>query len=152
MINRISCNKIGPLYVRRILFVILLFKDHNSCLCAVQRSYCIFLYTSIELFLNLVRSWWQLGSDIWAATWQNQQSDCAPSEDSDQPGHPPSLIKVFAVCMKKAWVLGYKLSAQRRLIRLGRFLSFFPRTIATWNGLTTEAVSAETVDGFKSKI
>ena len=29
---------------------------------------------------------------------------------------------------------------------------FFPRTIATWNGLTTEAVSAETVDGFKSKI
>ena len=33
----------------------------------------------------------------WAATWQNQQSDCAPSEDSDQPGHPPSLIRVFAV-------------------------------------------------------
>ena len=29
----------------------------------------------------------------------------APSEDSDQPGHPPSLIRVFAVCMKKAWVL-----------------------------------------------
>ena len=24
---------------------------------------------------------------IWAVTWQNQQSDCAPSEDSDQPGH-----------------------------------------------------------------
>ena len=22
---------------------------------------------------------------------------CAPSEDSDQPGHPPSLIRVFAV-------------------------------------------------------
>ena len=32
----------------------------------------------------------------WAATWQNQQSDCAPSEDSDQPGHPPNLIRVFA--------------------------------------------------------
>ena len=27
----------------------------------------------------------------------NQQSDCVPSEDSDQPGHPPSLIRVFAV-------------------------------------------------------
>ena len=39
----------------------------------------------------------------------------APSEDSDQPGHPPSLIKVFAVRMKKAWVLSYPLSAQRRL-------------------------------------
>ena len=44
---------------------------------------------------------------------------CVPSEDSDQPGHPPSLIRVFAVRMKKAWVLSYPLSAQRRLIRLG---------------------------------
>ena len=35
---------------------------------------------------------------IWAATQQNQQSDCVPSEDSDQPGHLPSLIRVFAVC------------------------------------------------------
>ena len=24
----------------------------------------------------------------------NQQNECAPSEDSDQPGHPPSLIRV----------------------------------------------------------
>ena len=36
---------------------------------------------------------------IWATTWQNQQNECAPSEDSDQPGHPPSLIKVFTVCL-----------------------------------------------------
>ena len=28
---------------------------------------------------------------------------CAPSKDSDQPGHLPSLIRVFAVCMKNAW-------------------------------------------------
>ena len=61
---------------------------------------------------------------LWAALWQNQQSECAPSEDSDQSGHPPSLISVFAVRslisvfavrMKKAWVLSYPLSAQRRL-------------------------------------
>ena len=44
---------------------------------------------------------------------------CAPSEDSDQPGHPPSLISVFAVRKKKAWVLSYPLSAHWRLIRLG---------------------------------
>ena len=44
----------------------------------------------------------------------------APSEDSDQPGHPPSLIRVFAVRMKKVHVLRYPLSAaQERLIRLG---------------------------------
>ena len=53
--------------------------------------------------------------NIWATTWQNQQNECAPSEDSNQSGHPPSLIRVFAVCMKKAWVLSYILSAQRRL-------------------------------------
>ena len=40
---------------------------------------------------------------------------CAPSEDSDQPGHPPRLIRVFAVRMKKACVLSNPLSAQRRL-------------------------------------
>ena len=39
----------------------------------------------------------------------------APSEDSDQPGHPPNLIRVFAVRMKKACILSYPLSAQRRL-------------------------------------
>ena len=51
----------------------------------------------------------------WAATSQNQQCGCTPSEDSDQPGHPPSQIRVFAVRMKKAWVLSYLLSVQRRL-------------------------------------
>ena len=44
---------------------------------------------------------------------------CAPSKDSDQPGHPPSLIRVFTVRMKKAWVVSYPLSAQRGLIKLG---------------------------------
>ena len=40
---------------------------------------------------------------------------CTPSENSDQPGHPPSLIRVFAVPMKKPWILSYPLAAQRRL-------------------------------------
>ena len=52
---------------------------------------------------------------VWATTWQNQQNERAPSEDSDQPGHTPSLNRVFALRMKKAWVLGYPMSAQRRL-------------------------------------
>ena len=57
---------------------------------------------------------------IWAATLQNQQSDCAPSEDSDQPRHPPSLISVFAVRMKKAWVLSYPLSGREDSDQTGR--------------------------------
>ena len=37
---------------------------------------------------------------------------CAPSDDSDQPEHPPSQIRVFTVRMKKAWVLSYPLAHQ----------------------------------------
>ena len=40
---------------------------------------------------------------------------CAPSEDSDQPGHPSSLIRVFVVRMQKPWDLSYLLSARWRL-------------------------------------
>ena len=52
---------------------------------------------------------------IWVMTWQNQQYECAQSEDSDQPGHPPSLIRVFAFRSMGSW--GSKLSScvQRRL-------------------------------------
>ena len=41
---------------------------------------------------------------------------CAPCEDWDQPGHPPSLIRVFAVRMKNHCVLSYPLSAQWSLL------------------------------------
>ena len=62
--------------------------------------------------------YWDEAADeesIWAASWKNQQSERAPSDDSVQPGHLPSLIRVFAVRMRKAWTLSYPLSAQRRL-------------------------------------
>ena len=53
---------------------------------------------------------------IWAASWQNQQSGWyAPNEDSDQPVHPPSLIRAFTV--RSMGSLGSNLSScgQRRL-------------------------------------
>ena len=63
--------------------------------------------------------WWQ-----WISTEprqiQNQHNECAPSEDSYQPGHPPSLIRVFAVRLKKAWVFSYPLSASKDSDRTGR--------------------------------
>ena len=58
---------------------------------------------------------WVNQNEISASSWQNQQRGCAPSEDSDQPGHPPSLMRVFAVSMKKAWVLSYPSSTQGSL-------------------------------------
>ena len=60
--------------------------------------------------------WWISEKfEILTTARQNQQNGCAPSEDSDQPGHLPSLIRVFAVHMKKPWALNYPLSTQRRL-------------------------------------
>ena len=45
---------------------------------------------------NLQKNWYFRQANLrWAASWENQQSDCVPSEDSDQPGHP-MLIWVFA--------------------------------------------------------
>ena len=40
---------------------------------------------------------------------------CAPSENSDQPGHPPSLIRVFAVRSKDSQGPKASSSGQRRL-------------------------------------
>ena len=44
------------------------------------------------------RSWslhWRLIKMIWAEHEKYNKMACAPNEDSDQPGHPPCLIKVF---------------------------------------------------------
>ena len=57
-------------------------------------------------------NWWELYE---SAHDKTNKMPCAPSEDSDQPGHPPSLIRVFTVRMKIASVLSYSLSGQRRL-------------------------------------
>ena len=48
----------------------------------VQSKENYFVINALHIILNK-----------WAASWQNQQSECAPSEDSDQP----SLIRVFSV-------------------------------------------------------
>ena len=82
------------------------------------QPHCWFCHEAAQVLsgnraFQVIQSVWV--KDNWAASWQNQQSECAPSEDSDQPEHPPSLIRVFAVRMKKARILSYPLSAQRRL-------------------------------------
>ena len=51
--------------------------------------------------------------DMWpqymSRDMKKQQNDCTPIEDSDQPGHQVSLIRVFAVRMKNAWALSHPL-------------------------------------------
>ena len=59
---------------------------HDEWIILPEDDCNIWLWHFLEIFSFLV---------TWAMTWQNQQSDCAPSEDSDHPGHPP---RVIAVC------------------------------------------------------
>ena len=62
----------------------------------------------------------ELSNTVFSSTWyrwpnnepphdKTKKKACAPSEDSDQPGRLPSLIRVFTIRMKKACVLSYPL-------------------------------------------
>ena len=108
-------------------FLILrVFHNQNTCsLCSFQRWFTLFARGSVWSFQ------WQYSSlfkwiiyNIRATSWQNQHNDCAPSKDSGQPGHQPSLIRVFAVRWMGSW--GSSLSSCRQgwLIRLGGCLGW----------------------------
>ena len=54
---------------------------------------------------------------IWTCARHNpRKCQVRPGKIQNQPGRPPSLIRVFAVRMKKPWVLSYPISAWWRLI------------------------------------
>ena len=46
---------------------------------------------------------WGRVDKIWATSWQNQQCRCAPSEDSDQPGHPQADLSLRWAHMPFCW-------------------------------------------------
>ena len=59
----------------------------------------------------------------WASCWLHPHMSLSMTKTTkwpvrpaktDQPGHRPSLIRVFAVCMKEHWVLSYPLRSKRR--------------------------------------
>ena len=67
---------------------------------------------------TLLSAWWAHFQYIFTfdpAHDKTYKMTCVSSKDSDHPGHPPSLIRVFIVRMKKPWVLSYPLSTQWRL-------------------------------------
>ena len=80
--------------------------------CCIQTKKGIFfyiVYTFMFRYNPRQRIMWYNKLSI---SWQNQQMACEPTEDSDQPGHPPSLIRVFVVCSLGS--LGPKLSSCRK--------------------------------------
>ena len=83
---------------------------------------CLGSYCFTTIFLTFIvevkqRRSWNVERAIFIIEPRHDKTNkltSVPSEDSEQSGHPPSLIRVFAVRMKKAWVLSYPLSTQRR--------------------------------------
>ena len=57
---------------------------------------------------------------------------CAPNEDSDQPGHPPSLIRVFACAQWVAKNLSFLPADSEGYDQTGRM----PRLIGVFSGRT----------------
>ena len=50
---------------------------------------------------TLARAFHVHSHNIWATSWQTNKMAYVPSKDSDQPGHLPSLMRVFTVCRRK---------------------------------------------------
>ena len=86
--------------------------------CPLEEALGSWLPTELQLkTLRIMLAESYLGIHIWFEPLHDKTNKmtCAPSEDSDQPGHPPSLIRVFAVRLKKHWVLSCPECAWRRL-------------------------------------
>ena len=80
---------------------------------------------SIELFeilrhliKNILLEWQllSLSTSLFEPRHSNYKMTSEASDDSEKPAHPHSLLRVFAVCLKTLWLLGYPQSALQTLI------------------------------------
>ena len=103
---RSPCTCIKAVYLWRDLRHILATMTSLECIFSFLGQNLAFLYMFIIfriidvqmiVFNNkqMLSAWYEPPHD------KTKKMACAPSEDADQAGHPPSLIRVFAVCQ---WV------------------------------------------------
>ena len=79
-----------------------------------------FVLHTVDHFDHTVSSYTQWGHCSVVSLFEPQHDNtnkitCAHSEDSDQPGHPPGLIRVFTVRSVGSWGSNVSSSGQRRL-------------------------------------
>ena len=84
-------------HVLSIGFLVIFHKYYEECVgmcvfvsvfaCLTCKEFYSVISLSISVHVHVTAKEWLLYA----------QRPCALSEDSDQPGHPPSLIRVFAV-------------------------------------------------------
>ena len=104
LFNTLIKKKINVFQDEKFLFCSKIVEISQKMSCKMLQNYHYFFTNfSINNYYQVSGQWNcafvanNTGKYIWVALWQNQQNQCAPSEDSDQPGHPPSLIRIFAV-------------------------------------------------------
>ena len=94
---------------------------------------CILVLCPLILSLFMVKVGWCVHLSCcyceWACAWQNWQNDLCTSKYTDQPGHPPSLLRVFAVCSMGS--CGPNVSSAKTLIGLGRCPGWFGSLLGT---------------------
>ena len=83
-----TCHFVG--FVMRRLFLLEFWDWHDDQVIGNE----LFTWLSTRVVFRGV-SWGFYFFPIWAAAWQNQQNIRVPSEDTDQPGQPPSLIIII---------------------------------------------------------
>ena len=69
--------------------------------------------------------------------YKTHKMTCAPSEDSDQTRHTPSLIRAFAVCIKRVWVLAslqVHIEDSHQTWWMSRLIWFFTRLTGNFVG------------------
>ena len=83
----------------------------------VHWPHCWFCRAAAHYYYYILKSSLNFALCIinWATTWQNQQNDICAQRRLRSAWAICPIWSVFAVRMKKLWVLSYPLSAQRRL-------------------------------------
>ena len=89
-------------------------KNHEICDSFMSHRFWVIAWHITFIYSMCNLTWWAVTRNMSRLMRKTNKMACAPSKGSDQPEHPPSLIRVFAGRMKKDWVLSYPLSAQRR--------------------------------------
>ena len=116
-----SCQMVASSLIRVFNVSVRFFWPQQYCTVKLQNYYShflsggradFFIFTVYQTKLTLEDS----DCTIIELHDKTNKMDCVPSEDSDQPGHPPSLIRVFAVPMKKPWVLSFPFSEQQKFL------------------------------------
>ena len=72
----------------------------------------------------------------WATTWQNQQNECAPSKDSDQPVWSESSLSTW----RKLWSLSSHWAHSEGSDQTGRMQTVQSQRGAVWSGSTLFAI------------